>query len=223
MKKSLLTWAATLAVVAGMALPVMAGAGGGGFGGAGGAGGGGGRGAGGAGAGGGGGRGAGGGAVDPATQLANIRTAFGTITDPEWNALAPKIQAVLEAQAKVTAGGPARGGRGGAGGGGGGGGGGRGGGGAPGGAPGAAPGGAAGAPPAPAVDQTNPYAVARNDLTQAVATGTTTPDADLKTKLGKLRDERKKASDAVAAAQKTLQPLVTIRQEAILVNMGILE
>ena len=214
MKKSLLTWAATCAVVAGMALPVMAAGGGFGGGGAGGAGGaGGGRGGrGGAGGGGfGGGAGGGRGAVDPAAQLANIRTAFGTITDPEWNALAPKIQAVLEAQQKVAVAAPGRGG----------GGGGRGGRGGGGGAPGgAAPGGAA---PAPAVDQTNPLAMAKNDLSTAVATGTTTADADIKAKLTKFRDERKKANDALEAARKALQPLVTIRQEAILVNMGILE
>jgi hypothetical protein len=51
----------------------------------------------------------------------------------------------------------------------------------------------------------------------------TTADNDLKTKLTKLRDERKKATDAVVAAQNALKPIVSIRQEAILVNMGILE
>jgi hypothetical protein len=116
----------------------------------------------------------------------------------EWDVLSKKIQAVLEDQQKLAAGAqnPLMGGRGGMG---------------------RGPGGAAATP-----DAANPIAVSRDDLTKAVAVGTTTPDADLKTKLTAVRDSVKKMTDQLATDQKALQGVVTVRQEAVLVSMGVL-
>ena len=229
MTKSLLNWAATVAVVGAMALPALAGGGGGG--GAGGGGGGrGGRGGGGAGGGGFGGGGAGGGGfggggaggggfgggargpVDPATQIQNaltgIQTQLGMQDGDEWTVLKAKIQKVLEDQQKLAAGAqnPLQGGRGG----------------------GRAGGRAGGGGAAPAVDQSNPLAVARNDLSTSVlapaggGAAPTTPDADLKTKLTAVRDNVKKLQDTLTTDQAALQKVVTVRQEAILVVVGVL-
>ena len=225
MKKSLLTWATTLAVVGGMALPVLAGGGGGGGGGGrggrggGAAGGGGGRAGGGGAAGGagfggaaGGGGGRAGGAgfnIDPATQITNaltrIQTSLNMQDGTEWDVLKAKIQKVLQDQQALAAGAqnplqPARGG-GRAGGGGG-------------------PGGAGGAPAAP-VDQSNPLAVARGDLSTAVAAAGTA-DGDLRTKLTTVRDNLTKAQKTLADDQAALQKACSVRQEAILVTLGVL-
>lgn len=50
-----------------------------------------------------------------------------------------------------------------------------------------------------------------------------TSDADIKAKLQALRDARKKAQADLDAARADLQKVLTLRQEAVLVNMGILE
>jgi hypothetical protein len=218
MKRSLLTWATTLAVVGAMALPVMARGGGGGGGGGGRGGGGAGGGAGGGGFGGGAGGAAGGGAggggfgggrgaVDPATQvqqsLTRIQTSLNmTAGGDEWTVLAGKIQKVLEDQQKLASGAqnPLQAARGG----------GRG-----------AAGGMGGAAATP-VDATNALAVARDDLSKAVATGTTTDDASLKTKMTAVRDQRKKLEDQLTTDQKALQGVCSVRQEAILVSLGVL-
>jgi hypothetical protein len=121
----------------------------------------------------------------------------------EWDVLAAKIQKVLEDQQKLAAGAGNPLGRGGFGGRGG---------------RGGAAGGAAAAP----VDTTNPLAVARDDLTKAVATGTTTADPDLKTKLTAVRDNVKKGTDTLTTDQAALQKVCTVRQEAILVTLGVL-
>jgi hypothetical protein len=155
----------------------------------------------------GGGRGGGFAPMDPAAQiqasLTNIQTALGMQDGGEWDVLKAKIQKVLEDQQKLAAGAQSPIGRGGFGGGRGG------------------RGGAGGAAATP-VDATNPLAVARDDLTKAVATGTTTADADLKTKLTAVRDNRTKAESTLTADQKALQGVCTVRQEAILVTLGVL-
>ncbi len=201
MKKSLLTWATALAVVGAMALPVMAGGGGGG----GGRGGRGGGGAGGGGFGGGAGGGGRGMAMTPEQQITSslqrIQASLNMTAGDEWTVLSAKIQKVLEDQMKLAAGaqnplqGGGRGGRGGMGGMGGG---------------------------AAAADTTNPLAVARDDLSKSVATGATTDDASLKTKMTAVRDQRKKLEDQLATDQKALQALCSVRQEAILVSLGVL-
>ena len=58
----------------------------------------------------------------------------------------------------------------------------------------------------------------------ALAKGLTSPmpDADLKIQMANLRDARKKLQDDLASAQGDLQKVVTVRQEAILIRLGIL-
>ena len=60
----------------------------------------------------------------------------------------------------------------------------------------------------------------------ALAKGLTSPvptnDADLKIQMTNLRDARKKMQDDLASAQKALQSVVSIRQEANLIRLGIL-
>ena len=58
------------------------------------------------------------------------------------------------------------------------------------------------------------------DLRTATATGTTTLDNDLKTKLAALRTARDSAVKAVTDAQADLKKVVTVRQEASLVTLG---
>jgi hypothetical protein len=215
MKKSLMTWATALALVGALALPVMAGGGGGGGGGRGGRGGGGagGMGAGGMGGGGmggagmaGGGMGGGGmgggmggarGAMNPeqqvTTSLQRIQASLNMTAGDEWTVLSGKIQKVLEDQQKLAAG-----------------------------AQNPLQGGRGGRAAPAASDSTNPLAVARDDLSRSVATGTTTDDASLKTKMTSVRDQRKKLEDQLATDQKALQALCSVRQEAILVSMGVL-
>jgi hypothetical protein len=197
-----------------MAMPVMARGGRGGGGGPGGAGGGGPGGAGGAGGGrggmGGGGPGGfgGGAAMTPAAQvqasLTTIQTALGMQAGGEWDVLAAKIQKVLEDQQKLAAGATNPLGRGGMGG--------------RGGRGGGMGGGATAAP----VDTTNPLAVARDDLSKAVATGTTTAETDLNAKLKAVRDNVTKFTDTLKTDQAALQKVCTVRQEAILVTLGVL-
>jgi hypothetical protein len=196
--------------------------GGGPGGGGGGPGGGGGFGGGGPGGGGGFGGGPGGFTTDPAAQmqaiLARIQTALQLQDGDEWTILSAKIQKVLEDQQKLASGAPNplstrgtyTGGRGGGGFGGG-----------PGGAPG-------GAVPATEPDATNPLAVAREELSKAVTITPNAPapvvaDVDLKKKMTAIRDSRKKLEDQLKADQAALQKLVTIRQEAVLLNLGVLE
>jgi hypothetical protein len=143
--------------------------------------------------------------MDPAAQvqasLTNIQTALGMQAGDEWNVLSSKIQKVLEDQQKLAAGAQSPLGRGGRGGG---------------------RGGMGGGAAAPAVDTTNALAVARDDLTKSVATGTTTADADLKTKLTAVRDNVKKFTDTLTTDQAALQKVCSVRQEAILVTLGVL-
>lgn len=201
------------------------GPGGGGFGGGGGGPGGGGGGFGGGGPGGGGFGGGGGGpgggggfgggfnqtpAQQVQTALTRVQTSLGMQDGDEWTVLSAKIQKILEDMQKLAAGAQNplqanRGGRGGGGGFGGGGGG---------------PGGMGGN--TPAVDASNPLAVARDDLSKAATATPATPDPDLKTKLTAVRDNRKKQEDQLKADQDALLKLVTIRQEAILVTLGVL-
>lgn len=60
------------------------------------------------------------------------------------------------------------------------------------------------------------------DLRAALA-NKDTPPADIDAKLKALRDAREKAKAQVAQAQKELKDILTHRQEAILVNMGMLD
>jgi hypothetical protein len=176
-------------------------------------GGGGGAGGGGGGGGGRGGRGGGGRGFDPvAAQAARdqaLKEALG-VTDDEWTkVLQPKIQKVQTAQTTVTTGqmagrfgmfGRGRGGGGGGGTAAAGGGGGR--------------GGAFGAD--------NPIVKALTDL-RAALDDKNTPAEDIAKKLKTLRDARDQAHEELVKAQKELQGVLTQRQEATLVTMGMLD
>ena len=123
------------------------------------------------------------------------------LNDDEFKALQPKIEAVMTAQ-RSTRGGGGRG-RGGPGG--------------PGG-----PGGGANAPadsnaPAPTAAQT-----AAKDL-QATLDNKDAKPEEIKAKLTALRDAHSKAREDLTKAQAELKELLTQRQEAVLVNMGVLD
>jgi hypothetical protein len=51
----------------------------------------------------------------------------------------------------------------------------------------------------------------------------TTPADEIKAKLTAVREQRKKAAAELAAARAELQKVVTVRQEAVLVSMGLLD
>jgi hypothetical protein len=132
-------------------------------------------------------------------------------TDDEFAAIQPKIQAVMNDQRDAQTGGMfgGRGGRGGRGGGGGnaGGNGGNGGGGQ---------GGAAAATPESDV------AKAAADLQTTLDQKDATPD-DIKGKLETLRTAKKAAKETLSKAQDDLKSVLTQRQEAVLVEFGMLD
>ena len=135
-------------------------------------------------------------------------------TDDEWTVIQPLLEKVQTAQrATMTGRGGFGGGGGRRGGGGGGQGGGPGGGGPGGGGPGGGGGGRFGG------GQQSPEATA---LSTALASDSTSPD-DIKAKLQALRDARKKAQGDLDAARADLEKVLTLRQEATLVQMGVLE
>jgi hypothetical protein len=140
-------------------------------------------------------------------------------SDDEWAVIQPLLEKVQTAMRATTAG--RFGGGGGFGGGGrrGGGGGGPGGGGPGGGGPGGGgPGG--GGPGGPGAG--GPTADAATALRTALASDATAP-ADIQAKLQALRDARKKAAGDLDQARADLEKVLTLRQEATLVQMGLLE
>ena len=149
------------------------------------------------------------------------------VTDDEWKVLQPLIEAVQTKQRDAFSGrgfGGFGGGRGGPGGGG------PGGGGPGGGGNGGAPTAGGGAPApggAPAAggggDQQNRGGSAESQALRTALESETTANDDLKAKLAALREARKKAAAELAAARADLQKVVTVRQEAVLVSMGVLE
>jgi len=150
-----------------------------------------------------------------------MKTALGA-TDEEWNVLSPKIEKVMTLQ-RQSSGGRGMGmlfggGRAGAGRGPGGGGGGAGGGG--GGVAGQGGGGGGfGGPGGPQDD--SPVAQKARDLQQAIENNASADQ--IKAKLTALREARAKAREQLTAAQGELKELLTAKQEAALVVMGMLE
>jgi Spy/CpxP family protein refolding chaperone len=67
-----------------------------------------------------------------------------------------------------------------------------------------------------------PGAAASQALRTALESDSTSPD-ELKAKLAAVREVRKKSAAELAAARASLEKVVTVRQEAVLVSMGILE
>jgi hypothetical protein len=135
---------------------------------------------------------------DPAQMrermMNGIKEQLGT-PDDEWKVLQPKIEKVMTAQRDTRGGGAfAGGGR-------------RGGG---------------GAAPA-ATDQPQSAVQKAAAALRAALENKDTPADTIKAKLTALREAREKAKADLAAAQKELKDVVTVRQEAVLVNMGMLE
>ena len=128
-----------------------------------------------------------------------LKTELG-MSDDEFKAVQPKIEAVMTA-ARSTRGGN----RGGPGGG-------RTRGGNNGGTPAVDPN-----APAPTATQT-----ASDELTKTLANKDASPD-EIKNKLTAVREARVKAKDALVKLQSELKELLTARQEAVLVNSGVLE
>jgi len=141
-------------------------------------------------------------------------------TDDEWKVLQPKLEKVMSAQRDARSGGMGFpggfGGRGGPGGG-------------PGGAPGGGPGGQGGPGGggqggnrgADTANQT-PVAKATADLRTTIDNKSASSE-EIGKKLTALREAREKAKADLVAAQKDLKELLTQRQEATLVMMGMLE
>ncbi len=116
------------------------------------------------------------------------------VTDEEWTVLQPLVEKVQTAQRAAMAGG-GWGGRGGRGGGGGG-------------NDGAA--------------DTRPGAAESAALRTALESDSTSAD-DLKAKLAAVREVRKKGAAELVVARENLKKVVTVRQEAVLVSMGLLD
>jgi hypothetical protein len=137
--------------------------------------------------------------ADPATarerQLTRLKEQLGA-TDDEWKVLQPKVEALMTAQRDARAGGQ-RGGR-------------------------NRGGQDAQAQPAQTAADQSAVAKATAELRAAVADKSTPPE-ELAKKLAALREAKEKAIAARAAAQKELKELLTARQEAILVQNGMLE
>ena len=115
------------------------------------------------------------------------------VTDEEWTVLKPLVEKVQTAQRDAGAG-RGFGGRGGG------------------------PGGGDANAPA----DTRPGAAESAALRTAVESDSTSAD-DLKAKLAAVRAVRKKGAADLAVAREDLKKVVTVRQEAVLVSMGILE
>lgn len=132
-----------------------------------------------------------------AAQAKRTQEALG-VTDAEWAVLAPKVEKVQTLQFQSMAGrfGGGRGGRGGGPGGGG-------------------PGGAAAAP-------TTPVSEATAALQTLLENKDATPE-QIKAKLTALRDARAKAKEELTKAQAELREVLSVRQEAILVERGLLD
>jgi hypothetical protein len=131
-------------------------------------------------------------------MIDRLKQQLGT-SDDEFAAIQPKIEKVMQLKREVNGPGMFGGRRGGGGGFGGAGG--------PGGDPNQTP---------SAVQQ------ATKDLQETLDDANATP-ADIKTKLDALRDARGKAMDDLVKAQQDLSDVLTQRQEAVLVMMGILD
>ena len=131
-------------------------------------------------------------------MMDRLKTQLG-VSDDEFKALQPKIEAVMTAQRSTRGGigGGRRGGQNGANG---------------------------GTPPAadPNAPPPTPTQTASKDLQTLLDNKEAKPE-EIKAKLTALRDARAKGKEDLTKAQGELQGLLTQRQEAVLVNMGILD
>jgi len=130
-------------------------------------------------------------------------------TDEEWTVLGPKIEALLQAQQEARAGirGFRPGGIGGP----------------PGGPPGGGRFGGGGLANLVGPPQQQSDVEAAAELVRLAAQDPDVPDRDTTIALAQYRKAREKARERLATAQKDLRDLLTQRQEAILVTLGLLE
>lgn len=164
----------------------------------------------------------GGGPPDPAQMRQRfadrMKEALG-VSDDEWKALQPRIEKVQQLRRDASGRGFGPGGAGGPPPGFGGG---------PGGpqgqgGPGGPPPGAFGGPGGPQRDQSpSPVQQKVNELRETLDNKDAKPD-EIKAKLVALRDARAKARADLAKAQDELRDLLTVRQESVMVMMGMLE
>lgn len=136
-----------------------------------------------------------------------IKTAL-KVTNDEWTVLQPLIEKVTTKQREAMSGrfGGMFGGRGGG----------------PGGDRGGAGGGAPGNAPGGAPGSDRPGSAERQALRDALEKDGTTAE-DIKAKLNAVREFQKKSAAELATAREELKKVVTVRQEAVLFSMGILE
>ena len=132
-------------------------------------------------------------------------------SDDEWSVIQPLLEKVQTAQRATMAGRSFGGGFGRRGGGGGGGGGAGG---------GASPGAEGGASPA---NRPSRFDSPEADALRTALASDGTSNDEIKTKLQALRDARKKATADLEQAREDLKKVLTLRQEATLVQMGVLE
>jgi hypothetical protein len=129
-----------------------------------------------------------------------MKTQLG-LSDDEFKAIQPKIEAVMTAQRSTRGGGGGYGGRGGRGG---------------------NNGGNGNAPTDPNAPAPTPTQAAAKDLQTTLDNKDAKPE-EIKAKLTTLREARSHAKDDLTKAQTELKELLTQRQEAVLVNMGLLD
>ena len=130
-------------------------------------------------------------------MMNNIKERLGA-SDDEWKVISPKVEKVMTAQRDARAGGGGFGGFGGGGGG--------------------RRGGGGGGDQQP----TTEVGKASADLRTALE-NKDTPADDIAKKLAAYREARDKGRAALQASQKELKEILTQRQEAVMVNMGMLE
>ena len=138
-----------------------------------------------------------------ARMAERIKTSL-KVTDDEWTVLQPLIEKVTTKQRDAMSG--RFGGFGGRGGGG----------------PGGDRGGNSGGSGGNTAGSDRPGAAESQALRDALEKDSTSPE-DLKAKLNAIRETRKKAAAELVAARAELQKVVSVRQEAVLFSMGILE
>jgi len=130
-------------------------------------------------------------------MMNNIKERLGA-TDDEWKVISPKVEKVMTAQRDARGGGGGFGGFGGGGG--------------------RRGGGGGGADQQPTTETGKASAELRTALENK-----DTPADDIAKKLAAYREARDKGRAQLLAAQKELKEILTQRQEAVMVNMGMLE
>ena len=141
---------------------------------------------------------------DPAQMQERLREQFGVTDDAEWTLISERLTKLSEIR-RTAGGGMGRGGPGGPGG------------------PGGGPGGPGGGPGGPSSrgGRGGPSGNPEQDSLRA-AIMDKLPDAEVKSRLERLREVRKQNEAKVAKAQDELRAVLSVRQEAVAVMFGLL-